>query len=41
MSDRFRRHFIGVAVVIAIISLGLYFGWITEAPPLLAPGVVP
>ena len=41
MSERFRRHFIGIAVTIAIVSIGLYFGWIHEAPPLLAPGIAP
>jgi hypothetical protein len=41
MSERFRRHVIGIAVTIAIVGLGLYFGWISEAPPLLAPGIVP
>ena len=37
MSERFRRHLIGIAIV----SVGLYVGWIHEAPPLLAPGIVP
>ena len=41
MNERFRRHFIGLAVAIAIVSLGAYFGWLSEAPPLLAPGIVP
>jgi hypothetical protein len=41
MSERFRRHLVGTAVLIAIVSIGLYFGWISEAPPLLAPGIVP
>jgi hypothetical protein len=41
MSERFRRHLIGIAVLVAIVSLGHYFGWFYEAPPLLAPGIVP
>ena len=41
MGERFRRHLIGIAVLIAIVSFGLYFGWFSEAPPLLAPGIVP
>ena len=41
MSERFLRHLIGIAVAIAILGLGLYFGWVSEAPPLLAPGIVP
>ena len=41
MSERFRRHLIAIAVSIAILSLGLYFGWFSEAPPLIAPGIGP
>jgi hypothetical protein len=41
MGERFRRHLIAIAVTIAIVSLGLYFGWIREAPPLIAPGILP
>lgn len=41
MNERFRRHVIGIALVVAVVSLGLYVGWFSEAPPLLAPGIVP
>ena len=41
MSERFRRHLIGIAVAITILSISLYFGWLKEAPPLRAPGIVP
>lgn len=41
MTERFRRHLIGIALAVAIVGLGLYFGWLSEAPPLLAPGIVP
>jgi hypothetical protein len=34
-----RGELIGAAVLIAVIVVALYFGWISEAPPLLAPGI--
>jgi hypothetical protein len=41
MRERFGRHLIGIAVFVAVVSLAHYFGWLSEAPPLLAPGLVP
>ena len=41
MRERFGRHLIGIAVTVVVVSLGHYFGWFSQAPPLLAPGIVP
>jgi hypothetical protein len=39
MRRPFRQHLIAIIVGIAIVTVGFYFGWLSEAPPLLAPGV--
>ena len=35
---RFLRHLLVIAALIVLVVLGHYFGWLREAPPLLAPG---
>jgi hypothetical protein len=41
MRGRFLRHLIAIAMTVALVSFGVYFGVIDEAPPLIAPGIVP
>ncbi len=35
-----RVDLVGVALLIGLLAIGRYFGWLSEAPPLLAPGIV-
>jgi hypothetical protein len=40
MSRRLRRSgLIVIAVLIALLVVARYFGWLSEGPPLLAPGI--
>jgi hypothetical protein len=34
-----RPHLIVLLAVIALVALGRYFGWLSDPPPLLAPGI--
>jgi hypothetical protein len=34
-----RGELIAAAVLIALVVVARYFGWFSEAPPLLAPGI--
>lgn len=39
MSKRFRPHLVALLLVIVLVALARYFGWLSDAPPLIAPGI--
>ena len=34
-----RETLIALVLLTAFVGLGFYFGWLSQAPPLLAPGI--